>query len=269
MKSTNTLQHCTFIPSYDQKRLPLNFVLCDCPPVDHLAEYAKFFAKHLVICVCRICDSSNYKAGVLLELLQKQYKTDTYGSQSDLNNVGLFESSVSPAECTTKVGTGSHQLCLNDGCHFEDGGVPSAENILNWLNMIDHCISQLNQHKALIHSDSVPAIAVHCVSGLGRAPVLIAIAVMEYCTDLDALDVVQWLRTYRRGAFNNNQLHWLENEYSKKLRRKYHSKKRKPNANGSGDIAKSSQSLASGEQVKRSKFSLKRMFKNAFKSGSI
>ncbi|KAA0191448.1 hypothetical protein HAZT_HAZT009017 [Hyalella azteca] len=51
-------------------------------------------------------------------------------------------------------------------------------------------------------------VAVHCVAGLGRAPVLVAIALMELGMRYE--DAVQHIRTKRRGAINAKQLAYLE-----------------------------------------------------------
>jgi len=53
-----------------------------------------------------------------------------------------------------------------------------------------------------------PCIAVHCVAGLGRAPVLVAIALIEH--GKEAVDAVSFIRERRRGAINAVQLAYLE-----------------------------------------------------------
>lgn len=52
-----------------------------------------------------------------------------------------------------------------------------------------------------------PTIAVHCVAGLGRAPVIVAIALIEL--GMEPLDAVAYIRTKRRGAFNKPQISYL------------------------------------------------------------
>eukprot|EP00835_Amoeboradix_gromovi_P005021 NODE_434_length_8679_cov_0.241142.p9 type:complete len:114 gc:universal NODE_434_length_8679_cov_0.241142:7040-6699(-) len=53
-----------------------------------------------------------------------------------------------------------------------------------------------------------PTIAVHCVAGMGRAPVLIAIALIEH--GMQNLDAIDFIREKRRGAFNNLQIVFID-----------------------------------------------------------
>ncbi len=50
-------------------------------------------------------------------------------------------------------------------------------------------------------------IAIHCQSGLGRAPVLVAVALIEH--GVSAFDACTYVRGIRRGCFNNNQIKFL------------------------------------------------------------
>merc|ERR1711965_375512 len=54
-----------------------------------------------------------------------------------------------------------------------------------------------------------PCIAVHCIAGLGRAPVLIAIALIEYGFG-DTDRVVDFIRKRRKNAINMRQLQHLQ-----------------------------------------------------------
>lgn len=54
---------------------------------------------------------------------------------------------------------------------------------------------------------AAPMIAVHCVAGLGRAPVLVAIALIEM--GMKPLDAIEFIRSKRRGAFNKPQIAYL------------------------------------------------------------
>lgn len=64
-------------------------------------------------------------------------------------------------------------------------------------------------------------VAVHCVAGLGRAPVLVSVALIELGIKYEA--AVEMIREKRRGAINSRQLAYLE---------KYRPKSRLKNKNG-------------------------------------
>lgn len=117
---------------------------------------------------------------------------------------------------------------------FPDGAAPPPHVIYNWLNLVEGVFSRDEQPFSagtdiLVDQElrqpspppgSAPTIAVHCIAGLGRAPILVAIALIEY--GMDALDSVYFIRQKRRGAINQKQLQFLESYYSK--RKKPHSK---------------------------------------------
>lgn len=52
------------------------------------------------------------------------------------------------------------------------------------------------------------SIGVHCVAGLGRAPVLVAVALIE--AGLDPLAAVQFVRQRRPGSINASQLRFIK-----------------------------------------------------------
>lgn len=89
---------------------------------------------------------------------------------------------------------------------FKDGDVPPASVLKQWLQLV----------KQRVNEDPQPVpktVAVHCVAGLGRAPVLVAIALIERGDD--SLDAIEYVRKKRRGAFNNRQLDYLANQYKR------------------------------------------------------
>ncbi|KAL1920996.1 uncharacterized protein VTP21DRAFT_11631 [Calcarisporiella thermophila] len=79
---------------------------------------------------------------------------------------------------------------------FKDGGAPPFSVLRKWLALIEP------QHSP------PPTICVHCVAGLGRACVMVAIALIEY--GMEPLESVEYIRSARRGAFNKRQIEFLD-----------------------------------------------------------
>eukprot|EP01068_Selenidium_serpulae_P012556 Selendium_serpulae@DN5842_c0_g1_i1.p1 len=85
-------------------------------------------------------------------------------------------------------------------CHgliFGDGQNPPDEIIDEWMDIINRAVK------------SKTTVAVHCVAGLGRAPVLVAIALIE--RGMDQLEAITYVRDKRKGAINKKQLAYLKN----------------------------------------------------------
>lgn len=96
-----------------------------------------------------------------------------------------------------EAGIKSHALV------FPDGEPPSKCIIQEWLDLVDDC-SRRNA-----------TVAVHCLAGLGRAPVLVVIALIE--SGMKNVEAVEFVRSRRRGAINKKQLEYLMSY--KKIRR--------------------------------------------------
>ncbi|CAD2212664.1 protein-tyrosine phosphatase [Angomonas deanei] len=87
---------------------------------------------------------------------------------------------------------------------FDDGAPPTRAVIENWFALLD--LEKSNLEKGTITEPAT--VAVHCVAGLGRAPILVALALVEY-GHVPALDAITLIRERRRGAINQIQMHWL------------------------------------------------------------
>jgi protein tyrosine phosphatase type 4A len=81
---------------------------------------------------------------------------------------------------------------------FEDGNGPPRSVLDAWFELL--------RNKIAINPES--AVAIHCVSGLGRAPVLVALAFIEL--GMKCKDAVELIRAKRYGAINEKQLSYLE-----------------------------------------------------------
>jgi len=82
---------------------------------------------------------------------------------------------------------------------YKDGTTPPKEVLTNWLEL---CSTRFQKEK------STGAIAIHCVAGLGRAPLLVAIAIIE--SGRDYTDAVSLIRQKRSGCINKAQLEYLK-----------------------------------------------------------
>jgi protein tyrosine phosphatase type 4A len=94
---------------------------------------------------------------------------------------------------------------------YADGHSPSKELIDRWLQLVDKTFFSGAQE------GSNSCIAVHCVAGLGRAPVMVAFALIEFA-NMDPVEAVSLIRRHRRGAINEKQLLYLEG-YKKSYRK--------------------------------------------------
>jgi len=81
---------------------------------------------------------------------------------------------------------------------FPDGDPPPDDVVTKWLELVREEFSKPEQ----------TTIAVHCVAGLGRAPVLVAIALIEM--GMDPMEAIAYIRKRRRGAINARQLKYIE-----------------------------------------------------------
>ena len=88
---------------------------------------------------------------------------------------------------------------------FDDGGIPKIENITEWLKVVDEFYDNNKEEQAVLESaqkennkkqfnlkgqgKAGPArIAVHCVAGLGRAPLMVALALVHKgCQSINAI----------------------------------------------------------------------------------
>ncbi|KAG8034814.1 hypothetical protein G9C98_007890 [Cotesia typhae] len=91
---------------------------------------------------------------------------------------------------------------------------PNDQTIHTFIQVVDEWFELL---KNRFRETPDACVAVHCVAGLGRAPVLVALALIEL--GLKYEDAVALIREKRRGAINSKQLSYLE-KYRPKSRLK-------------------------------------------------
>ncbi len=158
----------------------LRFLIMDAPRQSNLHLYIRECRRNRVTDVVRVCEPT-YHGGELsaagMRLHEMAYDDGRVPPPEVLDGwLALVEDRFSPPQSTSSGGKGL-------GGTGKDAQPPTA--------------------------DAAGTIAVHCVAGLGRAPVLVAIALMEF-EGMDAIDAVTTIRRSRRGAINENQLQYLE-----------------------------------------------------------
>lgn len=90
---------------------------------------------------------------------------------------------------------------------YEDGTYPPNDVVEGWFKVL----------KKHFQDNPNSCVAVHCIAGLGRAPVMVALALIEL--GLKYEEAVELIREKRRGAINAKQLAFLE-KYRPKSRLK-------------------------------------------------
>jgi protein tyrosine phosphatase type 4A len=119
--------------------------------------------------------------------------------------VRVCEPTYQGAELQT-AGISLHEM------EYPDGHSPPNAIIDDWLQLVDKTF-----YTGSSGESNKVCIAVHCVAGLGRAPVMVALALIEFA-NIDPVEAVSMIRRHRRGAINEKQLLYLE-EYKRKFRK--------------------------------------------------
>lgn len=90
---------------------------------------------------------------------------------------------------------------------FADGQEPPADTLAEWTKIIN------KRYNSKDPTFEAGIVAVHCVAGLGRAPVMAAVALIEM-SGIDPFDAVTKIREKQKGAINARQLKFLQ-DYKK------------------------------------------------------
>ena len=131
--------------------------------------------------------------------------------------------------------------------------------IKNWLQLVDSRIVRRRSgspspEEEEDHLSAPPTVAVHCVAGLGRAPILVAIAMIEL--GMANLDTVEFIRRRRRGCFNSNQIQYIDGYKRGKILK---------NTLGSGSNKEATPVAGSGSSVASGASGLKNGFSKMFR----
>ena len=156
----------------------LRFVIMDCPTSSTLDDYLKELLMRGCTDVVRLCEST-YDKKILIK-----------------NNINVHD------------------------WPFKDGSTPPSSIIQEFHALCQKRFNHLHLDKSVIQERKVTivanpsVIAVHCVAGLGRAPVVVATSLIE--AGFSPTDAIEFIRSCRRGAFNATQLKYLMDDYKRK-----------------------------------------------------
>ncbi|KAJ3146040.1 Protein tyrosine phosphatase type IVA 1 [Geranomyces variabilis] len=179
----------------------LRFLIFDAPSDRTLDLYLQELEKHNVTDVVRVCDPTYDKGTLVKKGIAVHDWPFPDGDPPPQNIVSDFLALVNsrfgktskPTKAAASVGV------AGGGTTTADGASLSAENV--------------SSNNAV--AESRTTIGVHCVAGLGRAPVLVTMALIE--AGLAPLDAVIYVRERRRGAINARQLKYVES-YKRRTR---------------------------------------------------
>mmetsp|Transcript_3813 Transcript_3813/g.4932 ORF Transcript_3813/g.4932 Transcript_3813/m.4932 type:complete len:164 (-) Transcript_3813:293-784(-) len=90
-----------------------------------------------------------------------------------------------------KAGIKVHDL------EYSDGTNPPQDVLVQWRNIVKEA------------RKNGKTVAVHCIAGLGRAPVVVCTSLID--SGMDPMSAVDFVRKQRRGAVNAQQLKYLRN----------------------------------------------------------
>ncbi|TFJ87354.1 hypothetical protein NSK_001686 [Nannochloropsis salina CCMP1776] len=192
----------------------LRFLLMDAPRDCNLSHYIREAKHHNVIALVRVCaptyDTEEVEAAGI-QVLDMGYDDGSSPPQDVIDRwLALVDDVFSkPARLTPSLSPAASYPGIQSG----KSGVALARS-MSWRENSHQGAAAASPQELEETEELAPTIAVHCVAGLGRAPVLVALALIEHGFG-DASAVVEFIRSKRRGAINMRQLNYLE-QYQKR-----------------------------------------------------
>jgi len=128
---------------------------------------------------------------------------DVYIKEFKKHNVTHIARACDPSYATDKLEKEGIKV---SEMSFADGGFPNESIVSQWLALCRSVYKGEGKGEVCI--------GVHCVAGLGRAPVLVAIALIELGMHYE--EAITFIRDKRKGAINAKQLKFLKSYNPKK-----------------------------------------------------
>lgn len=194
----------------------LRFLLMDAPRDSNLPQYLREAKHHNVTALVRVCEPTYSTAEVEaagIQMFDMAYDDGSSPPQEVIDRwlTLVDEVFIKPPRRSSLSAALSYSNGAGNGAAnaptSRDPSSPTLPGTLASSSEPQHAQQQQQQLPP-------PTIAVHCVAGLGRAPVLVALALIEHGFG-DPSAVVEFIRAQRRGAINMRQLNYLE-QYQKR-----------------------------------------------------
>ena len=216
-------------------KYPMRFLIMDAPRQANLHLYIKECRKNHVTDLVRVCErtySTTELQAAGISVYEMEYPDghsppqDVIDRWLELVDSRCYDKSVVPRG-GTKAAAVAPQADEQPNGSSKGNAMKTSSHALSNISDSAH-----NGGDAMTNGDPSMkgsssggdvCIAVHCVAGLGRAPVMVAIALIEFA-NMDPVEAVGYIRRHRRGAINEKQLLYLEGykksyHKNKKLRR--------------------------------------------------
>ena len=186
----------------------LRFMILDAPTDTSLPIYLQEMIKHHVTDVVRVCNPTYSTRSLAANNIEVHDWPFDDGEAPPYEVVDNWLDLIYKRFPVPRKNVGSH-VAIDDVSKKSTLSPDKPSHNGKTLGSRSEATVKTNSTNAL-NTDSAAkkSIAVHCVAGLGRAPVLVAIALIE--DGMSALDSVAYIRDKRRGAINNKQLKFLE-----------------------------------------------------------
>ncbi|KAB0801002.1 hypothetical protein PPYR_05356 [Photinus pyralis] len=122
--------------------------------------------------------------------------------QPNLSMMNLYIEQLKEQRIRTIVKVCETDYCISD---FEDNGIEVRELVYKNGSFPSNGVIEIWINFVKAHFEKFPnsAIGIHCVDGLGRSAVLVALALIE--GGLDPVRAIEFIKSKRRGAFNKYQ----------------------------------------------------------------
>jgi protein tyrosine phosphatase type 4A len=220
-------------------KFPMKFLIMDAPRQSNLHLYIKECRKNHVTDLVRVCEktySTTELQAAGISVYEMEYPDGQSPPQAVIDGwLELVDSRFYDKSIIPRGGTKASAVAPQNDSAAAAGDFEQPTGNRSAVKHPTHALSTVSNssHNGEATnggggngdgpSSGDVCIAVHCVAGLGRAPVMVAIALIEFA-NMDPVEAVGYIRRHRRGAINEKQLLYLEGykksyQRNKKLRR--------------------------------------------------